>query len=193
MTRARASTRAPCRRRLSRGKLQYQYQEWVRRGFGVHADTCRYPGHGPAGYWRQRCHAHVLNAYPLPNDPTQGDGLNRRAIGFRTRCRAVTTHIFRGSTGTLATAKHTLFWRGNLQNDDEPTAPAFPGQPPSTSTLTNSKGFAVGYTIVLSSNLVNNLRYGFTRQGVDTAGTSNQPHVYILGGVPAGSFSAPRR
>jgi hypothetical protein len=75
--------------------------------------------------------------------------------------------------------KHTLFWRGNLQNDNEPTAPAFPGQPPETSTLTNNKGFAAGYTAIFTSNLINNFRYGFTRQGVDDAGISNQPHVIL--------------
>ena len=77
-------------------------------------------------------------------------------------------------------AKNTLFWRGNLQNDDEPTAPAFPGQPPATSTLTNNKGFAVGYTAILSSSLVNNLRYGFTRQGVGRTARKRRPARWLL-------------
>jgi hypothetical protein len=120
----------------------------------------------------------LFNTYPLPNDPTQGDGLNTQGFRFPyTLHRSYNTYISRLDWNAGRNGKHTIFWRGNLQNDNEPTAPAFPGQPPSTSTLTNSKGFAVGYTAVLTSSLVNNFRYGFTRQGVDNAGISNQPHV----------------
>ena len=122
----------------------------------------------------------IYNNYPLPNDPTQGDGLNTEGYRFPyTLQRSYNTYIARLDWNLSASGKHTLFWRGNLQNDNEPTAPAFPGQPPSTSTLTNSKGFAAGYTAVLTSSLINNLRYGFTRQGVDNAGISNQPHVSL--------------
>jgi hypothetical protein len=42
-----------------------------------------------------------------------------------------------------------------------------------------TKGFAVGYTPVLTSSIVNNLRYGLTRQGFENAGISNQAHVYL--------------
>jgi hypothetical protein len=120
----------------------------------------------------------ILQNYPLPNDPTQGDGLN--VLGYRfpyTLQRSYNTYISR--VDWTLNSKHSLFWRGNLQNDTEPSPPAFPGQPPSSSTLTNNKGFAIGYTAILSSNLVNNLRYGYTRQGYSVSGLSNQPHVYI--------------
>ena len=120
----------------------------------------------------------IFNAYPLPNDPTQGDGLNTEGYRFPyTLQRSYNTYISRLDWNVSKSGKQTVFWRGNLQNDNEPTAPAFPGQPPSTSTLTNNKGFAAGYTAVLTSSLINNFRYGFTRQGVDNAGISNQPHV----------------
>ena len=71
-------------------------------------------------------------------------------------------------------ASTQFFWRGNLQNDREPTPPAFPGQPPQSTALANNKGFAVGYTFLISSNLVNDVRYGLTREGEDTAGASNE-------------------
>ena len=122
----------------------------------------------------------VLNAYPVGNDPTQGDGLN--SIGYRfpyTIARKYDTYIARLDWNVTPSGKHTLFWRGNLQNDREPTPPAFPGQPPQQTTLTNSKGFAVGYTWLITSNLVNNARYGLTRQGVDDAGASNEPIIYF--------------
>jgi len=122
----------------------------------------------------------IYNAYPMPNDPTQGDGLNTEGYRFPyTLQRTYNTYISRIDWNAGKNGKNIVFWRGNLQNDNEPTAPAFPGQPPSTITLTDSKGFAVGYTAVLSPSLINNLRYGLTRQGIDNAGASNQPHVSL--------------
>ncbi|HXP08159.1 MAG TPA: TonB-dependent receptor, partial [Acidobacteriaceae bacterium] len=122
----------------------------------------------------------VLNAYPQGNDPTQGDGLN--SIGYRfpyTIARKYDTYIARIDWNVTSNGKHTLFWRGNLQNDREPTAPAFPGQPPATVALANNKGFAVGYTFLITSNLVNDVRYGLTREGEDTAGASNDSIIYF--------------
>ena len=120
----------------------------------------------------------VLNAYPHGNDTTQGDGLN--SIGYRfpyTIHRKYETYIARVDWNL--SSKHTLFWRGNLQNDNEPTPPAFPGQPPQTTVLTNSKGFAAGYTWLVNSSMVNDVRYGLTREGVETAGAANQPIIYF--------------
>ena len=122
----------------------------------------------------------VLNAYPAGNDTTQGDGLN--SIGYRfpyTIARKYDTYIARIDWNLTSNGKHTLFWRGNLQNDSEPGAPAFPGQPPQSISLTNSKGFAAGYTFLVTPRLVNDLRYGLTRQGVDDAGASTQPIIFF--------------
>lgn len=122
----------------------------------------------------------LLSQYPEANDPTQGDTYN--TAGFRfpyTVHRSYNTYIARFDWNITKNGNHTIFWRGNLQNDDEPSPPAFPGQPPSSSTLTNSKGFAIGYTAVLTPNLVNTLRYGLTRQGVDNAGISKDPQIYL--------------
>jgi Carboxypeptidase regulatory-like domain len=135
-------------------------------------------GMDPQGIGDNAAMLQIFNAFPQPNDPTQGDGLNTEGYRFPyTLQRSYNTYISRLDWNISANGKHTIFWRGNLQNDNEPTAPAFPGQPPATSTLTNSKGFAAGYTAILTNNLVNNFRYGFTRQGVDDAGISDQPHI----------------
>src|SRR5580698_26650 len=125
-------------------------------------------GMDPQGIGDNAAMIQLFNTYPLPNDPTQGDGLNTEGYRFPyTLHRSYDTYISRLDWNITSNGKHTVFWRGNLQNDDEPSAPAFPGQPPSMSTLTNSKGFAAGYTALLTTNLVNNFRYGLTRQGVD--------------------------
>jgi hypothetical protein len=63
-----------------------------------------------------------------------------------------------------------LFVRGNLQNDKNFGVPQFPGQPASSTNTDNSKGFAAGDTWDASSNLIQNVHYGFTRQGYATRG-----------------------
>ncbi len=160
------------------GNLQYQYAKGSGADSIYELTPADIKGMDPQGIGDSQAMLSLLNQYPMPNDPTQGDGVNVQGYRFPyTLTRSYNTYIAR--LDWVLNAKNTLFWRGNLQNDDEPTAPAFPGQPPATSTLTNNKGFAAGYTEILTPNLVNTLRYGLTRQGVDTAGTSDQAHVYI--------------
>ena len=122
----------------------------------------------------------LLNTYPLPNNPTVGDGLNNEGFSFS----YVTKRSYNAYTGRLdwdvrGNGKHTIFWRGNLQNDREPGGPKFPGQPGSNTLLTNSKGFAAGYTELLSTNLVNNLAFGLTRQGFSNKGLLSGPYVTL--------------
>jgi hypothetical protein len=137
-------------------------------------------GMDPQGIGNDAPLLQLLSSYPQGNDPTQGDGLN--SIGYRfpyTIHRKYDTYIARIDWNASASGKHSLFWRGNLQNDSEPTPPAFPGQPPQTTVLTNNKGFAAGYTWLASSTIVNDLRYGLTREGVDTAGAATEPIIYF--------------
>ncbi len=69
---------------------------------------------------------------------------------------------------------HTAYVRGTLADVNDDIAPSqFPGQPVSSVLLNNSKGIAAGYTALLSPNLVNNLRYSFTRLGEQETGSSN--------------------
>jgi len=122
----------------------------------------------------------LLSTYPQPNNPTVGDGLNNEGYSFS----YVTKRSYNAYTGRLdwnirGNGKHTVFWRGNLQNDREPGGPQFPGQPGSNTLLTNSKGFAAGYTELLSSSLVNNLTFGLTRQGYSNKGLLSGPYVTL--------------
>lgn len=160
------------------GNLQYEYTN-AQGGDSVYtltADNIR--SMDPQGIGDSAALLQVLNNYPQGNDPTQGDGLNSTGYRFPyTVHRKYDTYIARFDW-TL-NSKHSFFWRGNLQNDSEPTPPAFPGQPAQTTVLTNSKGFAAGYSYVISNNMVNDLRYGLTREGVDTAGAASQPVIYF--------------
>jgi hypothetical protein len=122
----------------------------------------------------------LLNTYPLPNNPTVGDGLNNEGYSFSyITKRSYNAYTSRLDWNITSNGKHTVFWRGNLQNDNEPGGPQFPGQPGSNTLLTNSKGFASGYTILVSNNLVNNLAFGLTRQGLSNAGLLAGPNVTL--------------
>ncbi|HEX3435156.1 MAG TPA: carboxypeptidase-like regulatory domain-containing protein [Pseudacidobacterium sp.] len=134
----------------------------------------------PSGIGESTAILQMMSQYPQANTANPGDGLNSAGYRFPyTVHRKYDTYIARIDWNVTSDGKHTLFWRGNLQNDNEPTASAFPGQPAAAVTLTNSKGFAAGYTYLITNNLVNNLRYGLTRQGIDNAGISNQPQIIL--------------
>jgi hypothetical protein len=162
------------------GELQYEY---LNKG-GIDQTYLLTPANiksmDPQNVGNDAALLQVLNNYPTGNDPTQGDGLN--SIGYRfpyTIHRKYDTYIARIDWTATKNAKHLLFWRGNLQNDSEPTAPAFPGEPPQLTVLTNNKGFAAGYTWLASSTVVNDFRYGLTRQGVSNSGANTQPVIYF--------------
>ena len=67
-------------------------------------------------------------------------------------------------------ASNRVFVRGNLQKDTSGGVENLPGQPPASYTDDNTKGIAVGYTFTANSNMVNDLRYGFIRQGYQISG-----------------------
>ncbi len=116
----------------------------------------------------------LLKQYPLPNDYTVGDGLN--IVGFRFRAPVGldnNTYVAKFDYKLTADGRHSLFWRGNLQDDRSTSEPQFPGHPPRLTTLTNTRASAVGYTAVLRPTLVNDFRWGFTRQGTESAGVSS--------------------
>jgi hypothetical protein len=123
-----------------------------------------------------------LNSFPMPNDNSVGDGLN--FTGFRfPGAEAIDTnaYIARLDYKVTSSGNQTLFWRGNLSNNFDDGVPYLPGGPPELTTVNYSKGLAVGYTAVLRPTLVNNLRYGFTRESFGEIGNQTQPVVFFRG------------
>ncbi len=111
----------------------------------------------------------VLNQYPAPNGLSAGDGLNTASYTWPAPDPAsLNTYIARFDY--MPTHRNWLFARGNLQNDKSFSAPQFPSEPASATVWDNSKGFAVGDTWNVSPYLINNLRYGFIRQGSASRG-----------------------
>ena len=118
----------------------------------------------------------------VPNDPAVGDGLNYGGYLWRAPIRFNNdAFITRLDYHLTADGKHTLFWRGSLQNVFNPQAPFLPGSAPQQTLVDHSKGFALEYTAVLSATKVNTFRWGFTRQSTGIIGDTNQPWNIFYG------------
>jgi len=144
----------------------------------------------PLGIGNNSAISSILQSYPMPNDPTLGDGYNTSGFRFAANeKRKFDTYIARFDYNLTPDGRHTLFARANLQNDHLGGAPQFPGQPSATTVLDNSKGVALGYTAVLSPTKVNTFHWGFTRQGGESAGISRDPQVTLAGVSSPVAFS----
>jgi hypothetical protein len=126
--------------------------------------VCTTPGPNPAVL------AFFNSYYPLPNGATAGDGYNLLSYTFASP--------YPGSLNTTIlkidyaiSDKHRLFVRGNLQQDTQAGVLDFPGLPPSSNYINNNKGIAAGETWSITPTMVNDLRYGYIRQGYSSRGT----------------------
>src|SRR5882762_9743192 len=126
----------------------------------------------------------IFNLYPHPNtDAGDGsDALNFRGVTFAAPDPVkFDTYIAKLDFNLTTDGKHTLFVRGNLQNDHEKT-PALQTAVVNSDFLTNnSKGIAVGYTALLSNNIINNFRYAFIRQGTGQSGNATSNFIRFRG------------
>jgi hypothetical protein len=132
--------------------------------------------------------------YPESNDPGR-DGLNLVGYRFSAPIKDDTNvAIVRSDFNIDRDGKHTLFWRGILQDDTFRFSPQFPGQPPNSQLLLNPKGSSVGYDAVLKPTLTNSFRWGFTRISDQTAGLQQRTQVAFrfLDNLPATSSSSGR-
>ncbi len=147
---------------------------------------CKSLGNCPQGPGADPAALSVFNGYPLPNNPTVGDGLNISGFTFADPTPAkLDTYIVKLDYNLTSNGNQRLFLRGNLQNDHLTTEGAqFPGQPPSEVSTNNGKGVAVGYTSVISNSLINNFRYGYIREGLGKAGLQTSGYVgFYAGGI----------
>ncbi|MBZ5528257.1 MAG: carboxypeptidase-like regulatory domain-containing protein, partial [Acidobacteriia bacterium] len=124
-----------------------------------------------------------FNTFPHSNDQTVGDSLNFQGYRFR---GAVPTnnnwYIARLDYKLTGNGNHTIFARGAVRNDVHSGAPYLPGTSPLQSNVDYSKGITLGYTAILRSNLVNNFRWGFTRQSIGILGNNDsQPFIFFRG------------
>jgi hypothetical protein len=104
--------------------------------------------------------------------PTVGDGLNSAGYIFASPSPATLNTSIGKIDYNLSPSQH-LFVRGNLQKDTLAGTENLPGQPAATIHEDNTKGLAVGHTWTPTSNIVNDIRYGFIRQGYSTRGVGS--------------------
>jgi len=114
-------------------------------------------------------------------NPVGGDGgLNSAALFFTSpNPSTLNTSILKIDYDP--NSKMRFFVRGNLQKDTTAGAENLPGQGPATFYDDNTKGLAAGYTWVPTAHIVNDLRYGYIRQGYQTGGIAPGNWVDIYG------------
>jgi Carboxypeptidase regulatory-like domain/TonB dependent receptor len=109
----------------------------------------------------------------VTNDTAAGDGFNYAGFVFRAPTKLDNdVFIARVDYRVTSDGKHLLFWRGASQDLRNPGAPFLPGDPPQQTTGDHSKGFALGYTTILSPTLTNSFVWGFTRQSFGVVGNT---------------------
>ncbi len=112
--------------------------------------------------------------YPA-NDTSVGDQINTSGFRFNSpQTIRENTHIARFDWNI--TDSQQLFLRGNYQWDNALTASFFPDTP-APNTWSHPYGFVVGHNWTVSSNKINNFRYGLTRQAFSTQGDSSENAV----------------
>jgi len=131
-----------------------------------------------------------FNAFPQPNDLNYSDAPN--FAGYRFAAPTLTKdnwYIGRLDYKLTSNGNHTLFIRGEGIDDRLSGAqflpgnncPLNPGKPclPESTSADLAKGFIIGYTGVFGPNLVNNFRYGLTRDSFGSNGDTNLPWVFV--------------
>ncbi|MDR3739232.1 MAG: TonB-dependent receptor [Terracidiphilus sp.] len=115
---------------------------------------------------------------PVANGSSLGDGLNSGSYVFSSpRPQRFNTSIFKLDYNLNST--NHLFARGNLQKDILASVEQFPGQPASSRRVDNSKGMVFGHTWTPTASIVNDVRYGYIRQGYADAGIGQGQYVFV--------------
>lgn len=114
----------------------------------------------------------TLQAYPMPNGSSSGDGLNTASFTWSAP-NPTTLNTYIAKIDYVQNDRSRFFVRGNLMGDHQDDPPQFPGGSPSDVQTNTSKGIAVGHTWTISNNLINNLRYGYIRQQLGVTGAGN--------------------
>ncbi|WP_233581082.1 TonB-dependent receptor [Acidipila sp. EB88] len=117
-----------------------------------------------------------FSQFPLNTSFNTGDGYNTGAYTFSSPAPAtLNTTILK--VDYAMNDRSRFFVRGNLQKDLTAGAEQFPGQPASYNIDDNTKGIAAGYSWTPTANVVNDLRYGYVRQGYGHSGVGDGNYV----------------
>ncbi len=118
----------------------------------------------------------LFNSMPAANGTSLGDGLNEGSYTFSSpNPKTLNTTIVR--IDWVPSTSQRIFARGNLQKDTTGNTEQFPGQGPSSTIVDNTKGMTFGDTWTINQNIVNDIRYGFIRQGYGDIGVGSGDYV----------------
>ena len=110
-----------------------------------------------------------FNSVPAANGTNLGDGFNEGSYSFSSP-NPVTNNTAIARLDYIPSEKQRIFARGNLQKDTTGGTEHYPGQGPSYVLIDNTKGITFGDTWTISPTMVNDIRYGFIRQGYGNSG-----------------------
>jgi len=128
-------------------------------GFGTYTGTCG-PNANMIAYFNQYFGSKGFYG----TSAAAGDTVNTAGYTFASPA-PLTKNTSIARIDYVLNNKQKLFFRGNLQKDTTAGVENMTGQPPDSMTEDNSKGLAIGHTWTPTQNIVNDLRYGFTRKG----------------------------
>lgn len=129
------------------------------------------PGTNPAAL---AALADAARRYPA-NSSAVGDGLN--SAGFRFNAGApVRQNTYILKLDAILSNRQTLFARFNYQNDVATGVRWLPDTP-APEQWVHPKGVAVGHSWTINNSLVNNFRYGLTRDAFTLGGDSDQNQI----------------
>ena len=114
-----------------------------------------------------------LQQYPAANGTSLGDGGYTTGSFTFSSPAPVSLNTTIARIDFMPDQKQHVFVRGNLQKDTQDGVEQFPGQGPSYVIKDNSKGIVAGYTVTFTPTLVNDLRYGYIRQGYGNSGVGS--------------------
>jgi hypothetical protein len=113
---------------------------------------------------------------PIANGSLTGDGVNRGSFSFASP-NPIRYNTSIARLDYTPSDRHKIFVRGQLQKDTILEAEQFPGQGPSSTDKSNNKGIIAGDTWTISPNLINDIRYGYIRQGYSNTGVGSGDYV----------------
>ena len=135
-------------------------------------NTSTYPN-GPGGNPNALA---LFKLFPAANGTVAGDGLNTGSYSFSSPAPIhLNTSIAR--LDWVPSDRNRIFVRANLQDDTTAGVEQFPGQPPSSTLVDDTKGIIGGDTWTISPTLVNDVRYGFVRQAYADSGIGTGEYV----------------
>ncbi|MDQ3748555.1 MAG: carboxypeptidase-like regulatory domain-containing protein, partial [Acidobacteriota bacterium] len=135
-----------------------------------------FPATGGANPFAVAALAEAARKYPA-NDNTIGDGLNTAGFRFNTPVSVkLNAHVARFDYNL--TSKQQINARVQIQQDLFGGSRLFPDTP-STDTWSHPWGIVVGHAWTINNSLVNNFRYGLTREAFTFQGDAAKNEIYF--------------